>query len=689
MLIGDDPIESLCLREMAVWNRRRVPFASALSEYQQYNDTRYSTFLLRIGDGQVSVVDKPKFYTRVQIELGSNPYTYAVRVYRDFIQQVVEEQALDLDAVVALDIDDRGLSSPTAPVFVISKPTDRESVLLPHYEFMMADFHESDNDDIPYSCKELGAIFAGSTTGRYFDETDIENLSLPRLRAAMYFKDHPRVDFRLTNIVQCTPGAERMLRDLGFGGGHCPWNEQFKKKFLISMDGNAGTCSRISVSLKSNCVLLKYHSDYVMHYFHNLQPWVHYAPIGADDEIDPILQIEESSPGFFEHIAREGTRFFRNHLQRPKIVEYTARLLSMYVASFQYSSPSETGASLDRAFPATARSARSKGASSMVSPSDVIAVYRTVLGRDPENEQVIADQMAAADSIDQLYRNFISSEEFRENFCRSLAPSDLPNPHKPLDWPPIPVESSLTDPRQLAAMFARVRTAWARYGEQEPYFSVCTNSDLRGREIGEHAAEFYASGRQDVHYLLSFAARSGIELAGRTCFELGCGVGRVTRWLAPIFRRVHAADVSPGHLAIAHRILAEEAIENVSFTQLHGLEDLRQIVGFDVFFSVIVLQHNPPPAMAYILTQVLTNINPGGVAFFQVPTYARGYAFGADHYIEASADVMPEMEMHVLPQRDIFRIIDSTGCRLLELREDGYTGDGRHISNTFFVQKNG
>jgi SAM-dependent methyltransferase len=323
----------------------------------------------------------------------------------------------------------------------------------------------------------------------------------------------------------------------------------------------------------------------------------------------------------------------------------------------------------------------------MISRPDVIAAYRTVLGREPENDQVVQDQIEAAESIEQLYQNFIESEEFREVFLSKLAPSDLPNPHKPLDWPPIHVESKVSGATQLATMFARVNRAWTRYGQQEPYFSVCTDSELRGADIGEQATEFYASGQGDVHYLTSFAARSGIELASRSCFELGCGVGRVTRWLAPLFRRVYAADISPGHLAITQRVLAESGIENVSLMQLRSLEDLRQIVKFDVFFSVITLQHNPPPLTAYILTQVLTNLNVGGLAFFQLPTYALDYEFKVDDYMNASTEGEPEMEMHVLPQRDVMGIAHMTGCQLLELREDGYTGDRTHISNTFFVRK--
>lgn len=681
-----DVIRSLCSTEMAEWNSRKVGYGAALAEYQKCNATRHSTFLLAIRDGRVSILDKPEFYSRQELDAGSDPYIYAARLYRDFIQGVVETHCRDIDTIMALDTDDRGLSSETAPIFVISKLCGRNSVLLPHYEFIMFEFHEADKDEIPYSDKALSAIFAGSTTGKYFDENDVRQLSFPRLRAAAFFKDHPLVDFRLTNIVQCTPGAEKLLREMGFGGAKCSWKEQFQNKFIISMDGNAGSCSRVTMALKSNCVLLKYDSDHIMHYYHHLVPWRHFVPISKDSDVGSVLEMEPKCPLVFDYIANEGKAFFQGYLVRHQIVNYMAVLLQMYVNSFDRSSvpvPNPTMRLPSWANPQV----NTAGAQPMISRLDVIAAYRTVLGREPENDQVIQDQIAAADSVEQLYRNFIESEEFREVFLSTLAPSDLPNPHKPLVWPPIHVESKVSDATQLATIFSRVNRAWTRYGEQEPYFSVCTDPELRGTDIGEQAIGFYASGQGDAHYLTSFAARSGVELAGRSCFELGCGVGRVTRWLAPLFRRVYAADISPGHLAITQRVLAEAGIENVSLTQLDSLEDLRQIVNFDVFFSVIALQHNPPPVIAYILMQVLTNLNLGGLAFFQLPTYALDYEFNVDNYLNAPTEGEPEMEMHVLPQRDVMRIVHTTGCRLLELREDGYTGDRTHISNTFFLQK--
>lgn len=664
----DTVIHSLCVAELAPWIGRQVTFAAALAEFAHYNRSRRSIFMLRIHDGDVSILDKSAFFTREQISDESdtaNPFVKGANLYREFLQQVVRTICPEIDTVLCVDLDDHGYSSETAPIFVIQKLSGASSILLPHFEFILYDFHQSVVDDLPFAEKTQSAVFVGSTTGHpdVITVETVRNLGFPRLRSAMFFKGNPDVDFRLPRIVQSTPEAEQLLREMGFGTGEVSWPEQFQHKFVISMDGNAGACSRVTNVLKSNCVLLKYDSRHTLHYSRHFVPWLHYIPIGHDKDVDVILGIEKNRSGFFEFISVEGNKFYRAFLDKERIFDYTGALLRMYNHSFEQSGVAVAlGGGPTRGTPAR------PGAVLMVSRADVIEGYRTVLGRDPESEQAIADHMAAP-SVAELYAGLLESEEFQEK---------LRAEPKPLDWPPIEVESGVADAGQLAAMFGRVRTTWSRLGEQDPYQSVIPVAD---RE------EFYASGENDVRNLTSFAARAGIELTGRTCLDLGCGVGRVARWLAPLFRRVQGVDVSPRHLAIAREQLAEAGIDNVVLSRVDESSDLRRIRDYDVLFSILTLQHNPPPLIAYCLMQMLSNLSPGGVAFVQVPTYGLDYSFRVDEYLDSPVGEQPVLEMHVLPQSDILKIVYATGCRLLEVREDSYIGNAQGISNTFFVAK--
>jgi SAM-dependent methyltransferase len=109
---------------------------------------------------------------------------------------------------------------------------------------------------------------------------------------------------------------------------------------------------------------------------------------------------------------------------------------------------------------------------------------------------------------------------------------------------------------------------------------------------------------------------------------------------------------------------------------------------FDLWFSRIVLQHNSPPIIALILRRALSLLAPGGVAVFQVPTYAKNYAFMLDRYL-GRLDQDGQIEMHVLPQHVVFAIAAEAGCVALEVLEDGSIGIANWQSSTFAVHKPG
>ena len=309
----------------------------------------------------------------------------------------------------------------------------------------------------------------------------------------------------------------------------------------------------------------------------------------------------------------------------------------------------------------------------MITRSDVEMAYRLFLNREPESEAVLQGFLATR-SVEELFRIFLQSDEFKARFGRSQTP---------LDWPPIKVQASV-EPSLMAAMLAHVERTWSALGEADPYWSVLTAPQFRRDAFEANAASFRESGRADIERFRSFAARAGIDLTRfRCCLELGCGVGRLTRWLAPLFPSTIAADISRAHLSILARDVPDPRVRGVLLASPEAIDELPD---YDVFFSLIVLQHNPPPIMALMLRRVLTRLQPGGIGYFQLPTYKQDYVFDAAVYMrDLRSD--GEMEMHVLPQSEVFAIASSCGCSILEVREDPYTGDVGGISNSFFVRK--
>ena len=312
-----------------------------------------------------------------------------------------------------------------------------------------------------------------------------------------------------------------------------------------------------------------------------------------------------------------------------------------------------------------------------VTPEAVKWGYRLFLDREPEDESVIEEKIENHRSIEDLRRTFMISEEFRAK--NAVFPT--------LSGHEAPMTIELDAPGKfLEEIFAHIQGTWLSLGEHDPYFSVLTQGRFWQSEITkQRIQEFYESGKEEVARLLKTLARNSIDRTSlKTCLDYGCGACRISRWLSEEFESVHAYDVSKKHLNIAKKYLKKQRISNVIFCQLKALKDLENLPRVDLIYCVIVLQHNPPPFIRWTITRFMRALNSGGVAFFQVPTYKEGYRFLAEEYLE-NVSTEGEIEMHVLPQSEIFTIVRDEGCRLIEVLEDLSASWG--LSNTFLVQK--
>jgi SAM-dependent methyltransferase len=257
----------------------------------------------------------------------------------------------------------------------------------------------------------------------------------------------------------------------------------------------------------------------------------------------------------------------------------------------------------------------------------------------------------------------------------------------PFHLPNIPVEVDVTNDI-LVRMFNRIKHEWEFLGNTEPYWSTITQPQYHKDQFEGNREQFYNSGKYVVDLFLASLRRNGINPEKiSTLLEVGSGVGRVTQHLAKNFKSVIAADISSAHLEITKSQMRDQNIENVQC--LHW-SDPRQVQGLkavDAVHSVITLQHNSPPVMAWLLKNLLRALNIGGVAYIQIPTYKNGYLFEAGRYLETSQP--NSLEMHFLPQFEVFKIIEDSDCICLEIREDGMVGDeSQMLSNTFLIQKN-
>jgi predicted O-methyltransferase YrrM len=250
---------------------------------------------------------------------------------------------------------------------------------------------------------------------------------------------------------------------------------------------------------------------------------------------------------------------------------------------------------------------------------------------------------------------------------------------RPLDWPPMSVEV-ITNEATLAALLERVESMFAHLGDG-------TTGDANhylAAMITSRPPEFFEFGKLPIKQFLATLARCGIVQNFETCFELGCGIGRSTVWLAEHFPKVIAADISGPAVRETRQNLERFGRNNVTVLHTNRTNSLRDLPTLDAFFSMVVFQHNPPPVQHHVLGILLSKLRPGGVGYFQVPTQCLGYQFNAASHLAKPLN-LSSPEMHVFPQPELHKLIDTSGCRLLEIREDPIPGN--FVSSRLLVEK--
>jgi len=237
-------------------------------------------------------------------------------------------------------------------------------------------------------------------------------------------------------------------------------------------------------------------------------------------------------------------------------------------------------------------------------------------------------------------------------------------------------------PEQLKALFDRLHHQWEKLSSQEPFWSVLTHESYKRANLDDHKrSEFYATGYQHAHLVELLCKRTKSEVERGLCVELGCGVGRITKHLAHLFDRVIAIDISEANLDECQRMADAEGLSNIETFLLRSVSDLKDLPNFDFLFSLIVLQHDPPPVQKFILDLLLGKISEGGGFLVQTQTFDADYQFNLDAYL--AADAAETMEMHSLPMHHVMTLAKQHGFTMREVLTDNITG--RFGSHTFFA----
>jgi ubiquinone/menaquinone biosynthesis C-methylase UbiE len=193
-------------------------------------------------------------------------------------------------------------------------------------------------------------------------------------------------------------------------------------------------------------------------------------------------------------------------------------------------------------------------------------------------------------------------------------------------------------------------------------WSPSNDTDAMGLILNEtDAGKFEASGRHDAEEVLGPLIRSS-----DTVLDLGCGIGRVTRYVAPLCREVWAVDISPRMLELARSRLA--GLANVRFA-LSNEASLPEppTASVDFAYSLLTLQHVEREHAFALMREVRRVLRPGGVAHFTFPNLLSDeYLHAFLHYVESGeANSNPARARFYTPE-EIHRVVPAAGFEIVD-----------------------
>lgn len=155
------------------------------------------------------------------------------------------------------------------------------------------------------------------------------------------------------------------------------------------------------------------------------------------------------------------------------------------------------------------------------------------------------------------------------------------------------------------------RAAWNSAAEGDALTAILSPPD--GSPTAER--EFDEAGRRDTEWLRQFITPESSVL------DIGCGVGRIEKHLAPFCARLCAVDVSDEMIRRARRRTA--GIANVEFYRANSTDfSIFPTATFDLVFSFFVLQHLDHEDAFLTLREISRVLKPKARAVLQFPNLA-------------------------------------------------------------------
>jgi hypothetical protein len=209
--------------------------------------------------------------------------------------------------------------------FVFSKSMgDRAPCLVPD-PFLISNYGGKLQlkDPLSFDKKERKIAFCGGTTG------NVDPKSNTRLRVCRWgITQKSFTNFGITNVVQMREEAVRCAYP-EFDLMKTPFmtqDEQYKYKYLLSIDGNTACWDRLMWIANSQSLPFKYTSDQILWYYPIFLEDQHYIGVDMNSMQNKFMYYEQN-PNHANWIIRNANHFVNNYANANAATMYMGRLM--------------------------------------------------------------------------------------------------------------------------------------------------------------------------------------------------------------------------------------------------------------------------------------------------------------------------------------------------------------------------
>lgn len=317
--------------DLSYWRQRKISRKKVRESLKKGDEGLFLLAHVKIKDGEWTFTSDAKFrsdpHQRLQIFERVFPELMAGRDLPD-----TEFLITGHDNIInQLDLE--------VPIFTFAKEHfDTRGICIPDHEALggysnlWSDVVEA-SEEFTWDKKIDMAFWRGATTGCEGPYYPFNCLNFPRsklVRASIRKPDY--LDARFNFYILAAGEAPRpiLLK-------HCPLAESvsagdsLKYKYLINIDGNTCSFSRMFWVMLSNSVLLKQESDHIQWYYRAVKPWIHYIPFAYDcKDIYDAIDWARSHDDEARAMSQRSSELVGEIFSQDAVADYLERVINAY-----------------------------------------------------------------------------------------------------------------------------------------------------------------------------------------------------------------------------------------------------------------------------------------------------------------------------------------------------------------------